>query len=67
MVARKRLDEQVIQKFSYRCPYCEQPISYEDFHLKPGENEIICPSCNKTYVKVVAPSFTEDDHENRRQ
>jgi hypothetical protein len=53
MTAKKRFDEQVIQEFSHRCPYCEQPISYEDLHLQPGENEIICPSCNRTYIKIV--------------
>ncbi len=53
MVRKKRLEEQVIQKFSYRCPYCDQPISYDSLLLKPGENEVICPSCRKKYIKVV--------------
>jgi len=48
--------EQVIQKFLYRCPYCDQPISYDQFELKVGENEIQCPSCKKIYVKVVSDS-----------
>jgi DNA-directed RNA polymerase subunit RPC12/RpoP len=48
------MEEQVIQKFSYRCPYCDQPISYEKYSLKAGENEIQCPSCHKIYIKVVS-------------
>jgi transposase-like protein len=47
------MEEQVIQKFSYRCPHCDQPISYEKYNLKVGENEIQCPSCHKIYIKVV--------------
>jgi len=62
MATRKRLEEQVIQKFPHRCPYCDQPMSYDDFHLKPGENEVTCPSCKETFVKVVAPSFTKGGH-----
>jgi len=53
------LEEQVIQEFSYRCPYCGQPVSYDQSDLKIGENEIQCPSCKKAYIKVVAPSFTK--------
>ena len=49
----KKLEEQVIEKFPYRCPYCDQPISYVPFNLREGENEIECPSCKKIYVKVV--------------
>ncbi len=67
MQMKKRLEEQVIQKFSHRCPYCDQPISYDGLFLKPGENEVICPSCHKKYIKVIAPSLTEGDHESRRQ
>jgi hypothetical protein len=58
MVVRKGLEEQLVQKFSYRCPYCNEPISYDQFNLKVGENEIQCPSCKKIYIKAVAPSFT---------
>ena len=53
------LKEQRIQKFPYRCPYCDQSISYDHFDLKEGENEIQCPSCKKTYIKVVSDSFRE--------
>jgi len=62
---KRRLEEQVIQKFSHRCPYCDQPITYGDLDLRPGENEVNCPSCKRTYIKVVAPSFTEGDHGSR--
>ncbi len=47
------VSEMVIQKFDQRCPYCDQPVSYEKFDLKKGENRIICPSCGETYIKVV--------------
>jgi DNA-directed RNA polymerase subunit RPC12/RpoP len=50
----KELEEQIIQKFLYRCPYCDQPISYEQIHLKIGENEIECSSCKRRYIKVVS-------------
>ncbi len=48
------MEEQVVQKFPYRCPYCDQPISYDPFDLKVGENEIQCFSCKKIYIKVVS-------------
>jgi len=51
-----KLEEQVIQKFSYRCPYCDHPITYNELHLRPGENEVKCPSCKKTYIKIVPDS-----------
>jgi uncharacterized protein YbaR (Trm112 family) len=53
---KKKTLEQVIQKFPYRCPYCEQPITYDDLNLKPGENEITCPFCKKTYIRIVPDS-----------
>ena len=55
----KKLEEQVIEKFPYRCPYCDQPISYEPFDLREGENEIECPSCKRIYIKVVSPDRGE--------
>ncbi len=64
---KKKLKEQVVQKFPHRCPYCDQIVSYEKFDLKSGENEIECPTCKRTYIKLVAPSFTEGDHKSRRQ
>lgn len=57
MAVKKRLEEQVIQKLPYRCPYCDQPITYDDLHLKPGENEVKCPSCRKVYIRIVPDSY----------
>jgi len=48
------MEEQVIQKFSHRCPYCDRPVSYDQLDLKRGENRIQCPSCKKIYIKVVS-------------
>ncbi len=48
------MEEQAVQKFSYRCPYCNQPISYDPFDLKVGENEVQCPSCKMIYIKIVS-------------
>jgi C4-type Zn-finger protein len=53
------LEEKVIQKFPYRCPYCDQPISYDQFDLKIGENCIECPSCKKKYIRIVLDSSEE--------
>ncbi len=50
---KKKVEEHVIQKFPYRCPYCEREVSYETMELKIGENEIECPSCKKKYIKLV--------------
>ena len=62
---KMQVEEQVVQEFPRRCPYCDQIVSYDDLHLKPGENEIKCLSCKRRYIKVVAPSFTEGDHGSR--
>jgi rubrerythrin len=51
---KKKFEEQVIQEFSHRCPYCDQPVSYDGIELKRGENEIECPSCKRIYIKVVS-------------
>ena len=51
---KKKLEEQVVQKFPHRCPYCDAIVSYEKVDLKTGENEIVCLSCKKTYIKVVS-------------
>src|SRR4030042_589842 len=51
---KRKLEEQVVQEFPYRCPYCEQEVSYEKIKLKVGENEIECPFCKKRYIKVVS-------------
>jgi hypothetical protein len=50
---KKKFEEQVVQRFPHRCPYCDRPISYDQFDLQDGENEIRCPSCEKIYIKVV--------------
>ena len=63
---KRGFEEHLVQKFPYSCPYCNHTISYDQFDLKVGENEIKCPSCKKIYIKVVAPSFTEGDHRSRR-
>ena len=57
MRRKKGLEEQVIQKFPYRCPYCDHPIAYDNLHLKPGENEVKCPSCKRVYLKI-APDLS---------
>jgi len=54
---KKELEEQVVQKFPHRCPYCDQPICYDQFDLGDGEHEIRCPSCRKIYIKVVGDCF----------
>lgn len=46
--------EYVVQRFPCRCPYCDQIISYDQYELKVGENEIECPKCKKVYIKIVA-------------
>lgn len=57
---KTELTEKVIQKFSYRCPYCDQPVSYDEFDLTVGENEIQCLSCKKVYIKMVGDSEGND-------
>jgi hypothetical protein len=56
---KKELEEQLVQKFPHRCPYCDQTISYDQFDLKIGENKIHCFSCKKTYIRVVSDSHEE--------
>jgi uncharacterized Zn-finger protein len=55
----RKLEEQVVQEFPHRCPYCDQPISYDQFDLREGENQIQCPSCKKMYIKVVSADSGE--------
>ena len=52
----KRYDEQVVQRFPYRCPYCDDPIEYGHLDLKIGENFIRCPSCHRTFIKIIPDS-----------
>jgi uncharacterized protein YbaR (Trm112 family) len=64
--SQMKSEEQVIQKLPYRCPYCDQPISYDQFDLKVGENKIQCPSCKKTYIKVVPDSLEKHLRERKK-
>jgi len=52
--SQAKSEGQVIQRFPYRYPYCDHTVSYDQFDLKVGENEIQCPSCQKTYIKIVS-------------
>jgi hypothetical protein len=56
---KKKLEGEIIQEFPYRCPYCDEPISYDQFDLGTGENKVQCPSCKKIYIKVVSNSYGE--------
>ena len=60
---KKGFDEQMIQSFSHRCPYCDQPVSYDHVALKEGENSIQCPSCNRIFIKVVSDLLEEGENE----
>ena len=53
---KKKSEEQIVQKLPYRCPYCDKPVSYDQIDLKMGENEVKCPSCKRTYIKIVPDS-----------
>jgi hypothetical protein len=57
---KKEFEEQLVQKFPHGCPYCEQPVSYDQLELKPGENEIRCPSCKKIYIRVIPDPARND-------
>jgi hypothetical protein len=70
MNRKKVLEEQVVQRLPYRCPYCDQLISYDQFNLMIGENKVKCPSCKKKYIKVVSdglPSPFPFEKEGRRR
>jgi len=64
---KNEFDEQLVQRFPHRCPYCDQPISYDQFDLKVGENEVECFSCKKMFIKVIVPSFTESGFKSKRR
>jgi uncharacterized Zn-finger protein len=55
------MEEEVVQRFPYRCPYCDQTISYDQYDLKVGENEIECPFCKRIYIKVVSDPSAEGE------
>ena len=38
--SKTELEEQVVQKFPHRCPYCDQPLSYDQFDTFDGETPI---------------------------
>jgi DNA-directed RNA polymerase subunit RPC12/RpoP len=57
----KAMEESVVQKLDYRCPYCDRIISCEEFDFKIGENEITCPSCRRIFIKVVLDSRSEGE------
>jgi hypothetical protein len=59
---KRRYDEQVVQSFPHCCPYCDQPIAYDQLHLRKGENPVQCPSCQRTFIKVIPDS--EEGEEN---
>lgn len=46
-------EEILIQRFPYRCPYCDEVISYDSIELKTGENEIECLFCKKKFIKII--------------
>ncbi len=56
---KKKYEEQLVQEFPHRCPYCDRPVSYDSSDLKVGENVIRCVSCRKTYIKVVTDYKSE--------
>ena len=53
--------ETVVQQWVHRCPYCEEPISYDQIPLAPGENRISCPSCKKVFIKIVSATPEEGE------
>lgn len=63
---KRKKQEHVIQRFPHRCPYCDQSISYDQYDLREGDNEIHCPSCKKTYIKVVSNATEEAEAEGSR-
>ena len=60
MELKRGMEERVVQSFPHRCPYCDQPISYDPFDLEEGENRIECPSCKKIFIKVISDSNEEE-------
>jgi hypothetical protein len=60
---KKGWDDQIVQSFPHRCPYCDQPVSYDHVALKEGENFIRCSSCNRIFIKVVADLLEERESE----
>lgn len=57
---KETTEEFVAHKFEYRCPYCDQPVSYDHVDLRKSENTVACPSCQKVFIKVVFDSMGEE-------
>jgi hypothetical protein len=58
---KKESTEIVVQALPHRCPYCDQVIAYDLVRLKKGENSVKCPSCQKTFIKIVSGSIEEGE------
>jgi hypothetical protein len=58
---KKESKEIVVQALPHRCPYCDQIISYDQFDLKAGENPVQCPSCQKTFIRIVPEPLEEGE------
>lgn len=56
-------EEILIQSWPHRCPYCDEAISYDAYPLVEGENAIVCPSCQKTFVKIVSDPMEGEEEE----
>lgn len=52
--------EILIQSWPHRCPYCDGVITYDAYSLVEGENAIVCPSCQKTFIKIVSDPAAEE-------
>ncbi len=56
---KKKVEEQIVQSLPRRCPYCDQPLSYDSYKLKRGENLVQCPFCKKVFIKVISDNKEE--------
>jgi hypothetical protein len=56
-----RSKEILIQSWPHRCPYCDEVISYDAYSLDEGENRIVCPSCEKAFIKIVSDTAGEEE------
>jgi transposase-like protein len=45
-------EEQIVQKFPRRCPYCERELVEDGSLAKRGREEQICPHCGKVFVRL---------------
>ena len=51
---KTKFEERVVQEFDPRCPYCDQLLLVDESQVQIGEYPITCPSCQKTFIKVVS-------------